>query len=88
MAAAFILHRVRDYDAWRKVYDSVSDFQKAGGVTQEEVHRSEGDPNNVLVFHRFGTLAQAHAFTQNAELREIMARAGVEPDSVRLEFYE
>ena len=32
-----ILHRVRDYDAWRKVYKEVVPMQKAGGVTNESV---------------------------------------------------
>jgi hypothetical protein len=37
MAALFVLHRVRDYDAWRRVYDSVSNMQKAGGVLEQAV---------------------------------------------------
>jgi hypothetical protein len=53
MTVAIILHRVADYDAWRKVYDSVGDMQKDGGVTQESVHRMVDDPNNVLVIHHF-----------------------------------
>lgn len=88
MASLFVLHRVRDYDAWRRVYDSVADMQKAGGVVEEAVYRTEGDPNIVLVFHRFSSLEQAHAFVQSPELREVMAKAGVEEGSLRLEFYE
>jgi len=34
MATAAIQHRVKEYDAWRRVYDSVADMQKAGGVEQ------------------------------------------------------
>jgi hypothetical protein len=40
---AFVQHRVKDYDAWRRVYDSVADMQKAGGVITESVYRAEGD---------------------------------------------
>lgn len=53
MAIALILHRVADYDAWRKVYDSVADTHKEGGVTKESVHRMADDPDNVLVIHHF-----------------------------------
>ena len=37
MAVSPVLHRVADYDAWRKVYDSVADMQNDGGVTQQSV---------------------------------------------------
>ena len=41
-------HRVADYDAWRKIYDSVADMQKeGGGMTHESVHRMADDPDNV-----------------------------------------
>lgn len=39
MARSLVLHRVADYDAWRRVYDSVAPMQAAGGVTAESVHR-------------------------------------------------
>jgi hypothetical protein len=35
MVTAFVQHRVKDYDAWRRVYDSVADMQRAGGVVAE-----------------------------------------------------
>ena len=77
-----------DYDAWRKVYDSVADVQKEGGVTEEHVYRADGDPNSVLVTHRFASREQAHAFFEMPDLREAMGSAGVDLGSLRLEFYE
>jgi hypothetical protein len=47
MAIALTLHRVADYDAWRKVYDCAADMQKDGGATKESVHRMADDPDNV-----------------------------------------
>jgi hypothetical protein len=38
---AFVQHRLKDYDAWRRVYGSVADMQKAGGVVAESVYRAE-----------------------------------------------
>ena len=32
MILAVVRHQVRDYPAWRKVYDGVAALQKAGGV--------------------------------------------------------
>ena len=88
MTVSFVHHRVADYDAWRRVYDSVGELQREGGVTEEAVYRAEDDPNNVLVMHRFGSAEEAHSFFQNEELRKAMQEAGVDIGSLRLEFYE
>jgi hypothetical protein len=88
MTVSFVLHRVADYDAWRRVYDSVAGLQARGGVTSEAVYRAEGDPDNVLVMHQFGSSEEAHAFFENPELREAMGSGGVDPSSLRLEFFE
>jgi quinol monooxygenase YgiN len=87
MATMVVLHRVRDYGAWRRVYDDVAPMQKAGGVIEESVYRAKGDPNNVLVLHRFATMAEAEAFISSDELRGAMERAGVE-GAPRIELYE
>jgi hypothetical protein len=87
MAISLTLHRVADFAAWRQVYDSVSDLQKAGGVTAESVHRMAGDPDNVLVIHEFETLGQAQAFFEHTELVDAMQRAGV-TGQPRIEFFD
>ena len=87
MAMSVVLHRVADYDAWRQVYDSVADLQKAGGVTAESVHRKAGDRDNVLVIHEFETVGEAQKFFANPELLAAMQRAGVQGQP-RIEFYE
>ena len=87
MTVAIILHRVADYDAWRKVYDSVGDMQKASGVTQESVHQMVDDPNNVLVIHHFDTLEHARSFFGRDDLRDAMQRSGVQGEP-RVELFE
>jgi hypothetical protein len=74
----FVHHRVRDYAAWRKVYDGFADVQKAGGVRAEAVFRSVDDPNDVTVVHDFDDVATAKAFFASPDLRDAMMRAGVE----------
>lgn len=88
MAVSFVLHRVADYDAWRRVYDSVADMQRQGGVTAQAVFQAVGDPNNVLVMHRFASAEQAHAFFEIPELQQTLKDAGVDVGSLRVEFYE
>ena len=87
MAMAVILHRVKDYDAWRRVYDEVEPMQKAGGVIAESVYQSQAHPNNVLVLHSFKTMAEAQAFFESQDIRSAMQRAGVE-GVPRIEFFE
>ena len=88
MTVSFVLHRVAEYDAWRRVYDSVADVQTEGGVTNQAVYRAEGDPDNVLVMHRFGSAQEAHSFFESPELRQAMQDAGVDASSLRIEFYD
>jgi len=78
VALMVVLHRVKDYAAWRKSYDEAGPLQKASGVTVERVFRAKGDPNNVLVLHHFATTAEAEAFMARDDLREAMDRAGIE----------
>jgi hypothetical protein len=78
MVTAFVQHRVKDYDAWRRVYDSVADMQKPGGGVAESVYRAEGGPNIVMVSHQFSSICAAHEFFASQALGEAMRRAGVE----------
>ena len=78
MVRSVVLHRVKDYDAWRQVYDGFADIQRQGGVVAEEVLRSLDDPNDVLVTHDFDDEASAKAFFASGELHDTMSRAGVD----------
>ena len=41
MTVCFVLHRVADYDAWRRAYDRVPDVQRERGVTGQAVYRAK-----------------------------------------------
>ena len=78
MVRWFVHHRVRDYSAWREVYDGFAEVQKAGGVRKQAVYQSVDDPNDVTVTHDFDDVATARAFFALPDLRDAMIRAGVE----------
>jgi hypothetical protein len=86
MALLTIQHTVRDYAAWRAVYDSVEEMQRDWGVTAESVYQLVNEPDTVLVLHHFASVAQAQAFMTNRELQDAMQRAGVE-GTPRVEIY-
>jgi uncharacterized protein (DUF1330 family) len=87
MTLALILHRVNDFEAFWRVYDSVAPMRAAGGVTEESVHQMSGDPDNILVIHQFDSLDTARAFFANPDLRDAMARGGVKGEP-RIEFFD
>ena len=88
MTVCFVLHRVADYEAWRRVYDRVPDVQRTRGVTGQAVYRAEGDPNNVVVMQEFRSSDETHSFFENPQFRAVLQEAGVDIGSVRLEFYD
>ena len=87
MTLMVVRHTVRDYGAWRQVYDEVKPMQTAGGVLEESVYQEPGNPNDVLVLHRFANREKAEAFAGSADLREAMQRAGVQGQP-RIEIFE
>lgn len=85
MTVCSVLHRVADYDAWRRAHDRV---QRELGVTGRAVYTAEGDPNNLLVMPEFRSSQEAHSFFENSHNREVMQYAGVDVGSLRLELYD
>ena len=70
-------HQVKDYAAWRKVYDDFDTTRRGMGVTAAAVFQSVDDPNDVTVTHDFASADAAKAFAGSAEVRSAMERAGV-----------
>jgi hypothetical protein len=86
---SLVTHKVRDFGAWKKVYDTVKGAQKEGGVRAHSVLRASDDPNLVAVSHTFDTLAAAQAFFgSNPALKKVMVDAGVDLSTMKVTFYE
>jgi quinol monooxygenase YgiN len=73
-----IVHTVRDYIAWKQVFDAAADLRKAAGEQSYSVLRYEHDPNRIVHFSQWASLAQAKAFFESPRLAEIRRQAGVE----------
>ncbi len=85
MVLLAVRHRVQDYKAWKKVFDSFS--PREGGAKFHRVNRMVGDPNMVLVVAGFETEAAARAFGADPGLADAMKRSGVVGEP-RVEMYE
>jgi hypothetical protein len=77
-ATLAVRHKVRDYSAWRTVYDELEPLRTQYGCTAKRVMRFPEDGNDLFITHEFATAEQAGGFAQDPALRAGMARAGVE----------
>jgi quinol monooxygenase YgiN len=71
-------HHVRDFDAWKPVFDEHEAVRRSHGQLEHRVYRALGDRNAVVVHNDFPTAEQAQAFGADPSLPEAMERAGVE----------
>jgi heme-degrading monooxygenase HmoA len=72
-----VQHRVRDFDAWKPVFDEHGDVRRRYGATGHEIYRGIEDPNEVTIVNHFASKEQAETFAADPSLKEAMARAGV-----------
>jgi heme-degrading monooxygenase HmoA len=74
---AMVQHKVRDYDAWKLVFDEHGDVRRRHGATGHELYRGLDDPNEVTAVNHFPSREQAEAFAADPSLKEAMERGGV-----------
>ena len=90
MAHLFIRHIVKDYPTWKATFDSLTETRRAGGEKSHQIFHPYDDPNNLVLFFEWDSLANARAFMANPDLKEAMGEAGVieAPEAYFLEEYE
>ena len=72
-----VQHTVRDFDAWKRVFDEHESVRRQHGATGHELYRGADDPNAVTVVNHFPSREQAEAFATDPSLKEAMERGGV-----------
>ena len=60
---------VRDYDAWRAVYDGLDGYRKQNGIVGHAVNQELGTPNRVIVYHQAEEQGTLRAFVASTELK-------------------
>lgn len=78
-----ILHKVRDYAAWRKVFDEAAGIRREAGERSWFVLRDEQDPGLIVHFSQWTSVSAARAFFESPRLVEIRRQAGVEAPEFR-----
>jgi heme-degrading monooxygenase HmoA len=89
MAQLLIKHKVKEYPAWKKVFDMFTDIRKAAGEKSYRILHPENDGNEILAFFEWDNLENARKFAGSSELKQAMGKAGVigQPEVYFLEEY-
>lgn len=86
MEYVLIIHEVEDYAAWKKIFDDAALIRKSAGELSFQVLKLDNNPNKIVHFSKWASLANAKAFFESAQLVEIRKQAGVKaPEFIYLE---
>ena len=70
-------HPVRDYDAWKPVFDEHEAVRRRHGALEHRIYRIVDDPKYVVIHLDFPAEADGDAFVADPSLKEAMDRGGV-----------
>jgi hypothetical protein len=73
-----VKHHVKDYDAWKPLFDEHGSVRRANGATGHALYRGVEDPNQLVIVNSFATLEGARAFMTDPGLKDVMDKAGVD----------
>lgn len=75
--AAVVIHQVKDFDAWKSMFDSRVEARKEAGVIGEGVMRGTKDDKTVVVYLPAADAEQLKALLASKELEAKRKEAGV-----------
>jgi antibiotic biosynthesis monooxygenase (ABM) superfamily enzyme len=77
MAYMFVRHSVQDYEAWKSVFESVSDLRRRNGEESYQILREGNGSSELVALFQWDNLDNARRYAASPELKEAMQRAGV-----------
>lgn len=78
IARVTVKHKVKDWDAWKKEFDSHKQNRMDAGLIDRVVGHSVEDNHDVRIAFAITDMAKAKAFMASKDLKDKMAAAGVE----------
>jgi quinol monooxygenase YgiN len=89
MPYVLIIHEVKDYEAWKKVFDAAVSIRKEAGERSYQVLKYQNDANRIVHFSAWTSLEAAKCFFESPKLVQIRQEAGVKsPDFIYLDELE
>ena len=84
-----IIHEVADYAAWKKIFDAAADIRREAGERSYQLLRYESEPERIVHFSAWTSLADARRFFESPRLVRIREEAGVRaPEFIYLQELE
>lgn len=77
-----VVHEVKDYAAWRAVFDSGLSVRHGAGELGFDIIRYPATPNDIIAIFQWDTADRARAFVYDPAVRNAMKAAGVLSDPV------
>lgn len=89
MPHVLIIHEVEDYRTWKKIFDDAAPMRKQAGEIDYQVLKYEHNPNKIVHFSAWRSIANARHFFESPALIQIRIDAGVKsPEFIYLEQLE
>ena len=76
-AYTIVNHPVKDFDAWKAVFDSGLEMRQAAGELSATVITGGEDGTQVTVINTWTSLEDANAMLNNPDMKPMMESAGV-----------
>ena len=76
-AYVIVTHPVKDFDAWKNVFDQFEQLRKEAGELTAVGLRHAEDPNVVSVLNTWTSVEAAKTFVASEEIKKGMGEAGV-----------
>lgn len=73
-----VSHKVKDWDAWKKVFDAHKQARMDAGLSDRVVAHTIGDNKSVRLVFAVSDMEKAKTFINSQELKDRMAEGGVE----------
>jgi hypothetical protein len=77
LPAMMVTFQIKDYAAWRPVFDAAAPERVKAGVIGAKVYRNADAPGDLLVVFELGSEAQGRAWMRSAEVRAAWQQGGV-----------
>ncbi|KAF0813469.1 hypothetical protein IGB42_01820 [Andreprevotia sp. IGB-42] len=89
MQYVLIIHEVADYPAWKAVFDGAAGIRREAGERSYQVLKYQNEPNRIVHFSAWTSIADAKAFFESPQLVQIRQEAGVKaPEFIYLDQLE
>ncbi|WP_333207526.1 antibiotic biosynthesis monooxygenase [Microcoleus sp. SVA1B1] len=89
MQYVLIIHEVENYEAWKQVFDRAESIRKEAGERSYQVLKYDKEPNKIVHFSAWTSIADARAFFESPRLVKIREEAGVKaPEFIYLDQLE